>query len=29
MGSIYDIIMGLSAIIAILSFAVVAWYISR
>jgi hypothetical protein len=29
MGSIYDVIMGLSALIAILSFAVVAWYISR
>jgi hypothetical protein len=29
MGSVYDVIMGVSALIAILSFAVVAWYISR
>jgi hypothetical protein len=29
MGSVYDVIMGLSAIVAILSLAVVAWYISR
>lgn len=29
MGSVYDVIMGLSALIAILSFAAVAWYISR
>jgi|GraSoiStandDraft_23_1057293.scaffolds.fasta_scaffold154146_4 hypothetical protein len=29
MGSVYDIIMGLSAIFAILSLAFVAWMISR
>ena len=29
MGSVYDVIMGLSALVAILSLAVVAWYISR
>jgi hypothetical protein len=29
MGSVYDIIMGVSALIALLSFAAVAWYISR